>query len=202
MSSDKAVHEDKGRIKWNTTRAIIIVVVLLLGTAGFWIGIRFTLGTQNPLFVVTSGSMIPSLNINDVVVITNGNTFASIEVGDIIIYYRPGTPNECVIEIKNCIVHRVHGINVEDGDRMLVTKGDSNKFSDPWRVREENFIGKVIFTIPQLGVITRLIEPLTTPPINYALIAGIIVLIFLTELRAPRKRDRTEKAEFENLSII
>ena len=187
---------DKGEFvpqnKKNLTRSIIIITILLLLTAGFWLGLRFTLSTSNPLFVVTSGSMIPNLNINDVIVLRDGETFDSLEVGDIIIFHKPGSPNECVTRLRNCIVHRVNEINYNGGEKFLVTKGDANNGPDPWEIRGEDYIGKVIFVIPQLGLITRALEPVTSPPMNYILIAIVIGLIFLIELKSPKRKNKKE----------
>ena len=182
----------------NTARAVAVVAILLIGTIGFWFGLRLVLGTQNPLFVVTSGSMIPSLNINDVVVITDGESFDPLKIDDIVIYYLPGSPHECITRIRNCIVHRINNITLESGEKALVTKGDSNRSPDPWLVREGDYIGKVVFVVPQLGLITRLLEPFTTPPINYVLIAVIIGLIFLIEFRGTGKRGKDSESDAEN----
>ena len=43
--------------------AIVVTAVVVI-----WIGLTTTLGTQNPLYVVASGSMIPALEVYDIII--------------------------------------------------------------------------------------------------------------------------------------
>ncbi|MGI0093646.1 MAG: signal peptidase I, partial [Nitrosotalea sp.] len=51
---------DKLSLKSGIVKDIIIVVI---GIAIIWIGLRVAFGTENPFYVVSSGSMIPNLQI-------------------------------------------------------------------------------------------------------------------------------------------
>lgn len=166
-------------------KAAAYVGILVVGMAVVWFGFRVALGTQTPFFVVSSRSMLPTLQIGDIIVVQDGGTFPSLRVNDIIVFERPGT-REIVV------VHRVYRITQVNGEQRIETKGDNNPSPDAWVVREADFIGKVVFAVPQLGYLTTWL----TPPLNYVIIAAILAVIFLTELYS--KEERKEKAGDRN----
>ena len=49
------------------------VVIVVIGVAIIWLGLRFVFDTGNPFYVVSSGSMVPNLNVNDILVVRDGN---------------------------------------------------------------------------------------------------------------------------------
>jgi signal peptidase I len=117
--------------------------------------------------------MIPALNVNDFVVVSNIIPFSKLKVGDIIVFTSVGSliPGER----HETIVHRIVRITTTSrGDEIIRTKGDANSHSIPfidYPIRKQNYIGKVIYVFPKLGLITRL----TNPPTNYFIIAGVII---------------------------
>lgn len=147
-----------------------------------YLGIRFTLGTYNPFYVVASGSMIPTINISDFVIINHNIPFNHLKIGDIIVFKSIGSliPNEQHETIVHRIVHISTGV---EGNRIITTKGDANAESIPYidyPIREQNYIGKVVYVIPKLGVVTEAISP----PTNYIIIVVlIIVLIYYSRSR-------------------
>ena len=108
----------------------------------------------------------------------------------IIIYFKPNTPHECISEIRNCIVHRVKKVITDDGQKELITKGDNNKFADQWTITESDYIGYVILVIPKIGIVTRILAPLSTPPVNYIIIGIILLSIFLIEVKNSKSLKR------------
>ena len=62
---------------------IIIVAIAILV---IWIGLQAFFGTQNPFYVVASGSMIPALEVYDVLIVQGHVSFEEIEIGIVIIY--------------------------------------------------------------------------------------------------------------------
>jgi len=149
------------------TKDIIIVVI---GVAIIWIGLRVAFGTDNPFYVVSSGSMEPNLNEFDVLVVQGNEPLDNIKKGDIIVFDRPSGHDRV-------IVHRVNEL-LNDEPRILRTKGDANPASIPgtdFPITEQEYIGKVVYIVPQIGYVTRIL----TPPINYIIIAVIIgIMIF------------------------
>jgi len=141
------------------------IIIVGVGVLVIWIGLQIAFGTQNPFYVVASGSMIPVLEVYDVLIVQGHEPFEDIEVGDIIVFNRPSDHNRV-------IVHRVASI-LEDDPKTIRTKGDANPASIPgtdFPITEEEYIGKVAYTLPQVGYITQLIKP----PINYIIIAVVI----------------------------
>lgn len=156
------------------------IIIVGVGVLVIWIGLQVAFGTQNPFYVVASGSMIPVLQVYDVLVVQGHEPFEEIEVGDIIVFNRPSDHNRV-------IVHRVASI-LEDDPKTIRTKGDANPASIPgtdFPITEEEYIGKVAYTIPQVGYITQLLKP----PINYVIIA-IVVGIMVVKQFAKKKNEK------------
>ncbi len=150
------------------------IIIVVAGVAIVWLGLRLAFDTNNPFYVVSSGSMIPTLQINDVLVVRDGGSWNSLKVGDIIVFDRPDGEDRV-------IVHRVAEINVSpDGERVLRTKGDNNPASIPgtdYPIHKPNYIGKVVYVLPGAGLITKVISP----PVNYIIIAIILIILFFSK---------------------
>ena len=156
------------------------VVIVAVGVLVIWIGLQVAFGTQNPFYVVASGSMIPVLEVYDVLIVSGHEPFDELEVGDIIVFDRPSDHNRV-------IVHRVASILDED-PRTIRTKGDANPASIPgtdFPITDEEYIGKVAYTLPQVGYITQLLKP----PINYVIIA-IVIGIMIVKQFSKRKKEK------------
>jgi len=156
------------------------IVIVAVGVLVIWIGLQIAFGTPNPFYVVASGSMIPALEVYDVLMVSGHEPFNELEVGDIIVFDRPSDHNRV-------IVHRVASILDED-PRTIRTKGDANPASIPgtdFPITEEEYIGKVAYTFPQVGYVTQLLKP----PINYVIIA-IVIGIMIFKQFAKRKEEK------------
>jgi signal peptidase len=152
------------------------VVIVVIGVAIIWLGLRFVFDTGNPFYVVSSGSMVPNLNVNDILVVRDGNSFQDLKVGDIIVFDRPDGADRV-------IVHRVAEMfdDSEGNHQIIRTKGDANDGSIPgtdFPIREDDYIGKVAYVIPGAGVVTKILSP----PVNYIIIAAIIALMVVTQI--------------------
>jgi signal peptidase I len=159
------------------------VVIVVIGVAIIWLGLRFVFDTGNPFYVVSSGSMVPNLNVNDILVVRDGNSFQDLKVGDIIVFDRPDGADRV-------IVHRVAEIfdDSEGNHQIIRTKGDANDGSIPgtdFPIREDDYIGKVAYVIPGAGVVTKILSP----PVNYIIIAAIIALMVVTQISKRKNND-------------
>lgn len=155
-------------------RDVIVIVVSLVAV---WVGLQAYFGTQNPFYVVSSGSMVPELEMYDILVVSGNSPFGEVDIGDIIVFNRPS-------DHDRVIVHRVVSITDED-PRTLRTKGDANPSSIPgtdFPITDGDYIGSVVYVIPQAGYITRVLSP----PVNYIIIA-VIVGIMVTKHLYGRK---------------
>lgn len=150
----------------------IIIAVIIVGVV--WIGIRLAFGVINPFYVVASESMVPRLNVGDFVVVSHNIPFNELKVKDIIVFKEPVPDGE----EADAIVHRVNEILTDpQGNEVILTKGDANSGSIPgidFPIYETNYVGKVVVDIPKLGLVTKAISP----PVNYIIIAIILVILF------------------------
>jgi len=158
------------------------IIIVGVGVLVIWIGLQAAFGTQNPFYVVASGSMIPELEVYDVLIVQGHEPFEDIEVGDVIVFNRPSDHNRV-------IVHRVASITNDD-PKTLTTKGDANPASIPgtdFPITEEEYIGKVVHTLPQVGYVTQLLKP----PINYIIIAVVIGVMIVKQVTKKKKEKET-----------
>ena len=170
--------------------AIVVIAVIVI-----WIGLTTAFGTQNPFYVVASGSMIPALQVYDIIVIQGHQPFEEVQVGDIIVFDRPSDHNRV-------IVHRVESILSED-PLTVRTQGDANPSfirGTDYPITEEEYIGKVAYIIPQVGYITQILKP----PMNYIIIAIVIGIMIIKQFTGKKKdvEDIVSKETLEELSDI
>ena len=89
-------------------------------------------------FVVTSGSMEPSIAVGSIIYTVKQKEY---RVGDVITFK----------ERDGNISHRIVGVEVIDGEKYYMTKGDANRESDGNLVEEKNVYGRVTSRIPFVG---------------------------------------------------
>jgi signal peptidase I len=156
--------------------AIIVAAAIAIILLGIW----FAFGMSNPFYVVASGSMVPNLNVNDFVIVSHNIPFNNLKIGDIIVFKTYGTDAS---GNHATIVHRVAEIITDEsnGQKIIRTKGDANPDSIPgvdYPIFQPLYVGKVVYVIPKLGVITNIFRP----PANYILI-GVILIVLIYYLR-------------------
>jgi len=156
------------------------IIIVGIGVLAIWIGLQFVFGTPNPFYVVASGSMIPVLQVYDVLIVQGHESFDGIKEGDIIVFNRPSGHDRV-------IVHRVAAI-IDDEPKTIRTKGDANPASIPgtdFPITKEEYIGKVAYVIPQVGYVTQLLKP----PINYIIIV-IVIGVMIVKQMAKKKNEK------------
>ncbi len=128
------------------TVAMFALVVICVG--GFWLALRVALRTEFPLHAVVSESMVPTLQVGDLLVVQGILKASEInaipETGDVIVFRSPRNPSEF-------IVHRAITKTHKDDSYYFRTKGDNNRSQDAWEVHESLVIGRVVGRIPLLG---------------------------------------------------
>jgi signal peptidase len=187
--------------KFSTRRTKLIpneVKYVIIGVAAiaiFWFGLKAVLQVNNPFYVVSSESMVPTLMVGDLVVLRNGIdgsgfSFYDLQVGDIIVFHSED-------EGGRTIVHRVVEIYREDDaeaqDRLVKTKGDNNPVSYEvldYPIREADYYGKVVSNIPKVGLVTM-------PPYNYiiaVIAAGLVsvtgIIAYISSRKENKKKDK------------
>ena len=158
------------------------ILIVVVGVLIIWLGLQIAFGTQNPFYVVASGSMIPVLEVYDVIIIQGHIPFEEIEIGNIIVFNRPS-------DHDRVIVHRVVSI-IDDDPKTIRTQGDANNASIPgtdFPITEEEYIGKVEYILPQVGYVTQLLKP----PTNYIIIVIVVGVMIVKQMMQKKKKDET-----------
>ena len=182
----------------SSTKSLIKdVVIIVVAIAVIWLGLQAVFGTSNPFYVVSSGSMIPALEVYDVIVVEGNTPFEDIEKGDIIVFYSPKLYEQGK---ERVIVHRVSLDMSTDAQKIVRTKGDANPSSiagTDYPITEKEYLGQVEYVIPQVGYITQILQP----PINYIIIA-VIIGVMVVKHFAGKEKKKIEFQYTKDLSLI
>lgn len=141
--------------------ALFIFLLLIGGTLLLYIAdikIRAMKGDYSaPAFnayVVMSGSMLPAIQVKDIVV-TKKVPEEKLEVGDIITFISPDT-RFGGISITHRIIEKYYDESI--GSYSYRTKGDNNNIADSVLVPNKNILGKVILKVPKLGYLQDILS--------------------------------------------
>lgn len=141
--------------------AIFIWLLLIGGTLLLYVAdikIRAAKGDYSaPVFnayVVLSGSMLPNIQIKDIVV-TKKVPAEDLEIGDIITFIAPDS-RYGGISITHRILDKYYDETLET--YTYRTKGDNNNVADSTLVPNTNILGKVILKVPKLGYLQDLLS--------------------------------------------
>ena len=136
--------------------AIFIFLMLIGATLLLYVAdikIRAAKGDYSPptfnAYVVLSGSMLPEIQIKDIVV-TKKIAEEKLQIGDIITFISPD-PRFGGISITHRIIEKIY--DDSKGIYTYRTQGDANNVADTIPVPNDNILGKVILKIPKLGYI-------------------------------------------------
>lgn len=99
------------------------------------------------IYTVISGSMEPEIPVGSLVYVEGAHP-ENMEAGDVIAFYGGRDANAI-------ITHRVVENRVIMGE--FITKGDANQTNDMNPVDYDNFIGKVEWSLPEVGVIAQIL---------------------------------------------
>jgi signal peptidase I len=171
-----------------------IVTFLAAAAAASSIMLIFLMFEGNhELYIVTSNSMVPTLNPGDAAVISrddvNHSAFAQLKKGDIIIFEVSSPLSESEND-KRTVVHRIKEIESDSGGKRIIsTKGDANPSSIQgidYHITEESYIGKIVYVGPYLGLLLmymNLLAQIVMQPILYFIIGSVIAVAFLLEYK-------------------
>jgi signal peptidase len=155
-------------------QTVLMIVLMAVIVFGFWYGCQLALNTEYPALVVVSESMLPTLNIGDVIIV-QGIPVTQIKAGDIVVFRSPYDPDKR-------IVHRAVKIESTSSGYLITTVGDNvggvkDQFS-PWPA--SLLVGKVTARIPYVGNFVLLVN--TIGNFYYFIIIIIIVINILFSL--------------------
>ena len=124
-------------------------------------------------FRVVTGSMSPEIEIGELI-LTKKQNINDIKIKDIVSFVSVSPKTKGLI-----ITHRVVGIESdENGNVMLVTKGDANLPTDTEPVTENNYIGKVIWCSGERNFIKTVHSFLSNKSTFFLCIVAPCLLIF------------------------
>ncbi|MGQ9542787.1 MAG: signal peptidase I [Candidatus Bathyarchaeia archaeon] len=156
---------------------LLSALVVSLSYCG-WATLKIAWATEHPVMVVVSGSMVPTLNVGDIIFI-KGIPAREIGVGTIIVFHSPR-------DYDTMIVHRVVERVERGGVIHFKTKGDYNRYIDNWEVPESYVVGVFSGRIPYAGVIVmRLREPAGT---TFIIILIVVLIAYEVYSSGAKKR--------------
>ena len=88
-------------------------------------------------YVVRTGSMEPAIKTGSVCFVNHKIPFEEIQQGDVIAFFMGET----------IVTHRA----VQVSENQIMTKGDANEIADASPVTKENYSGKTVLAIPEIG---------------------------------------------------
>ena len=141
---------------------VLALIALLIGMNLYSFNATTLAGNQLPMpfgiggAVVLSGSMEPTLSVNDLIIIREADSY---ELDDIVVYQSG----------NSLVIHRIIAL---EGD-SFIAKGDANNTADS-PLPLIYIKGKLVMAIPFVGTLTRLIKSL---PGTLALVATAVLLL-------------------------
>ncbi len=193
---------------------LVFIVVAAIGCALFAVS-----GTWPPLVAVESPSMVPNLNVNDLVFVVDENRYGGFMTmveaqetgtvsfggyGDVIVYQPNGITGVTPIIHRaitwiNASVAEEAGFTADAAHAGYVTKGDNNELYDQdaifsaygrmQPVKEEWIVGKALFAIPLIGFIP--LHLFESPMI----VVLIIVIIELVSRKLKKNKETKTKGK-------
>jgi signal peptidase I len=191
---------------------VLIIGIALFGTFGVFAIMKASLKTDIPLVVVTSESMVPTINVGDLLVVkgmkyVNGSDIKNGTVedkqGDIIIYDANGLWNGKypLPEGNQPIVHRIVGKwwNETAKEYYFYTKGDNNDKIDPpgglenIPVPAHHILGVVKNIIPKLGYMKIWLTESNLGVPLIIIIGGLLVISIIYDVMHPEDEEEEKK---------
>jgi signal peptidase len=190
-----AVEKSVGFLRRNELlKTMMVLAFVVLAEYAMFFGLKVAFRTEYlPFHPVSSESMVPTLNVGDLIVV-RGVDPGSVTIGTVIVFHSPRN-------YDMLIVHRVVGISTQGGKLYFETKGDNNPTKDGWYphpgVPEGNLVGIVIGKIAYVGyVILALKEPLGMTVI-VLLTAFVIIYEFILPAARKHSKSRAEDSDSE-----
>ncbi len=153
---------------------IIVVLALFIGATAYSVNARRLVRNSTPMpfgwgaSVVLSGSMEPTLSVNDLVILRATGDY---KVGDVVVYQSGASR----------VIHRIIRIDGES----VVTQGDANNTADE-PILMKDIKGEMMGKVPFVGAVIRFLQ---TPIGIILVVVGLILLINLSWKREKKEDD-------------
>ncbi|MCH5299096.1 MAG: signal peptidase I [Ruminococcus sp.] len=175
MIKAKSTLKKIGRIVLLSVIGLVIGISLYSWNARTFVGnempMPFGLGTS----VVLSGSMEPTLSVNDLVFVKAQDTY---ETGDIVVYQDEGL----------LVIHRIIAID----ENEIITQGDANNTADQ-PVDISLVKGKAIASLPFVGAVAQFLKT----PVGFILVIVAAIALFELPYLKERKKANEEQEKIK-----
>lgn len=180
-SDCKTPKKNKSGIGKYWRRALVVIAGLILGLNLYRWNASALAGNSLPMpfgvgmAVVLSGSMEPTLSVNDVIIVREAESY---HVNDIVVYDSG----------REMIVHKI----IEQNGDTFITKGDANNVPDA-PIRAEAIKGKVVFSIPYAGIAVKALRS----PVGMIVVILAAVLLIEGSFRREKENDENRLEEIK-----
>ena len=151
------------------------------------------------LFRVVTGSMEPQIPVDSLILVKREEA-SNLQVGDVISFY--SRDPSLLGEVNT---HRIVEIHENEGSLSFTTKGDANNIVDRYDTREEDLLGKVVFSSASIGKFVRLLSnPLVFFPFIILPLAILIIKNIIDSVKTAKAlvREEEEAAVREAIQAI
>ena len=169
------MNETKQKLKTFGRIILLFIISLVIGIRLYSWNAQTLTGNTMPMpfdwgfSVVLSGSMEPTLSVNDLVFVHEQNSY---ETDDIVVYQ----------DGNMLVIHRIIAV---DGDE-IVTKGDANNVADE-PISASAIKGKAVLHIPFIGALIRFLKT----SVGFIMIIAAAIALF----ELPHLQERKKAAE-------
>ena len=159
---------------------LMLVISLLLGGSIYMLNAKRLVRNAMPMpfgigsSVVLSGSMEPTLSVDDLVIVRAQDSYA---VGDVVVYQTGHA----------LVIHRI----VQISDEAVITRGDANNIEDA-PIAPAEIKGRMVAVIPRAG---KAVHFLQSP-------LGIILILALAVFLLNRSWSKEKAADDKDLDVL
>lgn len=158
--------------------------------------------TPLSIYTIMSGSMIPTINVDDVIINVKIDDPKDVQIGDIITFI---STNPLTKDVT--ITHRVEDVQIINGEYQFTTKGDNNKSKDSTPALWSKVIGRAVIKIPGVGKLQKFVASrfgwllVVIVPALYIIIKDILKIFQIKNAMksADEENVRLRKKEDDNL---
>lgn len=146
---------------------VLAGIVVVVAAFGWWVWLRpAVLGGPLSLVTVSGTSMQPMMRTGDLAVVHRTGDYERGEV----VAYRVRLPDG---DTGGVVIHRIVGGDAASGFR---TRGDNDRWVDPWRPHPGEIVGELWFHVPEIGwFVLWLSRPVILAGLFAALAAFVVI---------------------------
>ena len=139
-----------------------VVAILIVLFCVFTAGVRIS---DTEIYAVATSSMENELSEGDMVFVRKAEEYLT---GDIITAKLPS---------GGTFTHRI--AMVDEENRLVYTQGDNNPQLDPLPTSFDDIVGKVLFSIPALGMLAMNFEPVTVMAVLAVVLVALMAIRYI-----------------------